>query len=174
MIGAKVLYGLNVFHLSAQEDKMLSYTQRIVTSRLIRWPYLPQSTWQGRWIQHQRHIKNILHNIGYSLHWSALVAKHKLRPGHIVRHPENLSHHVLMYRNQQWWRLRQIHIRPGSPKFRHPKRFNHRNWESDVEGCVNSIPNHWILEDYFAQEGEPLTQWTQLALHRQLWTKLLT
>ena len=57
---------------------------------------------------------------------SRKALKNRIRfGGRIQRHPEEHAWAVVNYRDMAWWRYRQLNIRPGSSKFRHPGRYTH-------------------------------------------------
>ena len=53
--------------------------------------------------------------------------------GHIQRHMEKMSWAVINYRDQAWWRARQMNIKSGPSDLRHPARYRIQNWETDLE-----------------------------------------
>ena len=106
--------------------------------------------------------------------WSLYAIQRRLSlADHIARYPNTFPSDVCWYRNRMWWEERQkSKIGPGKNPWRHPARYRHVNWETDITKTVRAKVNDWTVEDYFADTGHWLVTWQDLANNRGLWRKL--
>ena len=91
--------------------------------------------------------------------------------GHIQRHMENMSWAVINYRDQAWWRARQLNIKSGPSDLRHPARYRIQNWETDLENFWKKRCHKHLVDKFYEDEQYEPQCWGHLALNREVWRR---
>ena len=173
LIGPKVTSGLACFFLNKAQLEMVNRTQKNMMARIVSWPAAAGGTWIDKWIIHRRKIGKMIEEDEEGW-WSNRVLKNRLGfGGHVARHPETQAWAVMNYRDLSWWRYRQLRIRPGNQRCRHPGRYAHVNWETLFEQVLEKPENVWIPVAFEASEGYPAQSWAHIAMNRELWRRIV-